>query len=467
MALRNADQYRAGLKDGRRVVYRGQEVNDVAGHPELGPAVDHSALCYTIHDDQPELAVTEIDGEPTSYFWVPPKTPDELIRRGRLIEAVSRLGGGTITLKEVGSDALFALLRSTSGEGLENAQAFVDKVRREDLALCVGQTDVKGDRSKGPSEQSDPDLYLRIVDEDADSITVRGAKTHTSFSANADEIVVLPTRAMGEGDAAYAVSFAVPIDTPGLTLYVSPFLAGERNSFDNPLSSRHKLLESLTVFDDVRVPKNRVFLNGDTKRAGELALAFVDYHRFTAINYKLPLLDQIVGAAVLVAEANGISKAGHVKTKITELITWSETVRALAELSALRAQEGQNGVWRPDPLTVNMAKYHFAHGFSEATQHVIDLAGGLLITGPGAEDWGVPEVRAVLEKYYAGAVPGQERLRIANFVSDLTARDYGGYQRVLATHAEGSFEAEKMQILRSFDSTRAVNYVRDLAGLND
>lgn len=465
MALRTAGQYKDGLIDGRRVVYRGQYVTDVPGHPALGSAVDHSSLSYTIHDERPDLAVTEIDGESVSYFWVPPETPADLVRRGQLIESVSRLGGGTITLKEVGSDALFALLRATTGQGHENARAYVDKVRREDLALCVGQTDVKGDRSKGPSEQADPDLYLRVVAEDADSITVRGAKTHTSFSANADEVVVLPTRAMAAGDSEYAVSFALPIDTPGLTLYVSPFLDGERNSFDNPLSSKHKLLESLTVFDDVRVPKDRVFLNGATEQAGPLALSFVDYHRFTAINYKLPLLDQIVGAAVLMAEANGISRAGHVKTKITELITWSETVRALTELAALRAEETENGVWRPDPLTVNMAKYHFAHGFSAATQHLIDLAGGLLITGPGSEDWEAPAVRAVLEKYYAGAVPAEERLRIANFVGDLTARDYGGYQRVLATHAEGSFEAEKLQILRSFDPERAVNYVRELAGL--
>lgn len=465
MALRTVDEYKAGLLDSREVYYRGKRVKDVLEDPELAPAVEHSSLCYAIHDLRPDLAVTQFEGEPTSYFWVPPTTPDDLRRRGSLIEEVSRRGGGTIVLKEVGSDALFALLRATSGEGLANARAFVEKVRREDLALCVGQTDVKGDRSKGPSQQADPDLYLRIVDEDADTITVRGAKTHTSFSANADEIVVLPTRAMGVADSAYAVSFAVPIDTPGLSLYVSPYMAGERNEFEHPLSSRHKLLESLTVFDDVRVPKNRVFLNGQPELAGELALAFVDYHRFTAINYKLPLLDQIVGAAVLIAEANGIAGAGHVKTKITELITWAETVRALAELSAIRAEEGANGVWRPDPLLVNMAKYHFAHGFSEATQHVIDLAGGLLITGPGAEDWADPDIRAVLEKYYAAAVPGAERLRLANFVSDLTSRDYAGYQRVLATHAEGSFEAEKLQILRSYDASRAVDYVRGLADL--
>lgn len=339
-------------------------------------------------------------------------------------------------------------------------------MRRKDLALCVGQTDVKGDRSKGPSQQVDPDLYLRVVDEDADTITVRGAKTHTSFAPNADEIVVLPTRAMGADDAAYAVSFAIPIDTPGLELYVSPYMAGERNSFERPLSSQHKMLETLTVFNDVRVPKERVFLNGQTELAGPLALAFVDYHRFTAINYKLPLMDQILGAAVLIAEANGIAGAGHVKAKLTELITWAETVRGLAELAAVRACESDNGVWRPDPLTVNMAKYHFAHGFSEATAHLIDLSGGILITGPGGEDWDNPEIRSVLEKYYAGAVPGEQRLRIANFVSDLTAREYGGYQRVLATHAEGSFEAEKLQIFRSYDATPAVDYVRHLAGLD-
>jgi 4-hydroxybutyryl-CoA dehydratase / vinylacetyl-CoA-Delta-isomerase len=465
MALRSVASYKAGLQDSRRVFYRGQQIKDVTADPDLAPAVAHSSLCYSIHEERPDLAVTEIDGEPTSYFWVPPVTAEDLSRRGRLIEELSRRGGGTIVLKEVGSDALFALLRATSGEGLENARRFVDHVRHEDLALCVGQTDVKGDRSKSPSQQKDPDLYLRIVDEDATSITVRGAKAHTSFSANSDEIVVLPTRAMGAADEAYAVSFAIPVDTPGLTLYVSPYLAGARNGFEHPLSSRHKLLESLTVFDDVRVPRDRVFLRGDTARAGALAIAFVDFHRYTAINYKLPLLDQVVGAALLVAEANGIAGAGHVKGKITELITWAETVRGLAELSALRASEGEHGIWRPDPLLVNMAKYHFAHGYSRATQHLIDLAGGLLITGPGAEDWADDEIRAVLEKYYAAAVPGKERLLIANFVSDLAARDYGGYQRVLATHAEGSFEAEKLQILRSYDPARAVGYVRDLAGL--
>jgi len=465
VALRTSDQYRRGLVDGRRVFYQGVRIEDVVSEPDLALAVDHSAICYDIARDRPDLAVTAVDGDEISTFYAAPATAEDLIRRGALIEEVSRRAGGTIVLKEVGSDALFALLRAAEGVGLENVRAFYRRVCREDLSLAVAQTDVKGDRSLGPSAQADPDLYVHIVDVDDDAITVRGAKCHTSFSANADELIVLPTRAMGPDDRDYAVSFAVPIDTPGLSLYVSPYLAGDRNSFEHPLSSQHKLLESLTVFDNVRVPKERVFLNRQPEVAGSVAIAFVDYHRFTAVNYKLPLIDIIVGSALLVAEANGIRGAGHVKTKLTELVTWAETVRGLAELAALRSRPGQHGVQQPDPLAVNMAKYHFAHGYHGAIASLMDLSGGLLATGPGGRDWDNPDIRAVLEKYYAAAVPGEERLRLLNLISDLTARDYGGYQAVLATHAEGSLEAEKLQILRSFESDRAREYVRKLAGI--
>lgn len=468
MGIRTARQYRDGLKDGRRVVYQGRRVDDVtefAEFAEFDTAISHSALAYDIAELEPDLAVADDGDGPYTAFYRVPRTADDIARRGQLIESVCRLGTGTIVLKEVGSDALFGLLRALTGEGLENAKAFYDHCCANDVAIAVAQTDVKGDRSLAPHQQADPDLYLHIVDEDEESITVRGAKVHTSFSANADEILVLPTRAMGAADADYALSFAVPVDTPGLTLYVSPYLHGDRDEFSHPLSSKHKLLESLTVFDNVRVPKNRVFLTRQPELAGPLAIAFVDYHRYTAINYKLPLLDLLVGAATMVAEANGIIKAGHVKSKLTELISYTETVRGFGQLAALRSTQGDNGVQLPDPLAVNMAKYHFAHGFTAATTTVLDLAGGLVATGPGGGDWADPDTRKVLEKYFAAAVPAEQRLRLINLIGDLCTGSWGGYQTVLATHAEGSTEAEKMQIARSFDPTRARNYVSELLGI--
>ena len=465
--IRTADEYRAGLSDGRRVFYRGGAVKDVVTDPDLRVAVDHSAIAFDLaHDPDPrirQLAVDVVDGEECSAFYTVPRSADDLSRRSRLIETAARRGGGMIVLKEVGSDALFGLLRTLQGPGLERATAFHRRCQREDLAVAVAQTDMKGDRSRPPHRQPDPDLYVHVVDQDAESIVVRGAKCHTSVTPNADELVVLPTRAMSTDDADYAVSFAVPIDTPGLTMYASSYSAGERNAFEFPISSRHKMLETLTVFDDVVVPKERVFLCREPEQAGPLALAFVDYHRFTAISYKLPLLDLLIGAATLVAEANGIAHAGHVRDKLAQLIAYGETVRGLTQLAASRAQVDERGMARPDPLTVNMAKYTFAHGFHDAVAKLVDLAGGLLVTAPGGEDWDNPEIRPVLEKYFAAAVPAEERLRLMHLISDLTARDFGGYQMVLATHAEGSLEAEKLQLLRSYDSGPATAYARGLA----
>lgn len=470
MSLRTPDQYRAALDDGRRLYYRGRRVDDLLADPELRVAVDHAAIDYAVAEDPAyrdlAVAVTD-DGEEYSAYYRVPRSVDDLLERSRLIETCTTLGGTMVTLiKEIGSDGLFALLRVLEGEALERATAFWEHCRRNDLAVAVAQTDVKGDRSRPPHRQDDPDLYVRVVDETPEGIVVRGAKCHTSISANADEIIVLPTRAMGADDADYAVAFAVPIDTPGLSLYISSYSAGERDEWDFPLSSRHKMLETLTVFDDVLVPWDRVFCCRQPELAGPLALAFVEYHRFTAVSYKLPLLDLLVGSAALIAELNGVAGAKHIQEKLTQLVIYAETVRALTHSAAQRAIIDDRGIAYPDPLTTNLAKYTFATNYHRHLELVQDCAGGLLVTGPGAEDWASDEVRPVLEKYFAAAAPAADRLRVMHLIADLTARDFGGYHAVLAVHAEGSIEAEKMQILRSYQAAGPVGYARRLAGLD-
>lgn len=471
MALRTADEYRDALVDGRSLFYRGQPVANINEVPALAVAVDHAAHDYEMAADPAHrdlTVVTDPDtGEEYSAYYQIPRSAEDLRRRTDLIEAGTAAGGTVVTLiKEIGTDATFAMLRVLSGVARERALAFHEHCRDNDLSVAVAQTDVKGDRSRGPSQQEDPDLYVHVVDENADGIVVRGAKCHTTSSANADELIVLPTRAMGPDDADYAVAFAVPVNTPGLELYVSSYSGREHNDFEFPLSSHHKLLETLTVFNDVFVPWDRVFLCREPESAGPLALTFVEYHRFTAVSYKLPLLDAFVGASALIAELNGVGRAGHIRDKLTHLITYSETVRALTEMAALRAGIGAHGIAYPDPMTTNMAKFTFASGYHQAIEWVQDCAGGLLVTGPGGEDWESPEIRPVLEKYFKGAGSAEDRLRLMHVISDLTARDLGGYHAVLAVHAEGSIEAEKMQILRSYDSSRALAYTRRIARID-
>jgi len=472
MGLRTADEFRASLRDGRRIFYRGKRVEDVTLHPELAVGVETGALDFvTGHDPRHRDVAVAIDpesGQPYSAFYKLPRDGADLLARSRLIELGTEIGGSIPSLiKEIGSDALFALLRVLRGEELERVRAFYARCRNEDLAVSVAQTDVKGDRGKGPSGQADPDLHLHVVDRNDDGIVVRGAKAHTSGSPNANWLITLPTRAMGPDDSEFALSFATPVNAEGLSLYVSAYSAGEKNAFEFPLSHRTKMLETLTVFEDVFVPWEQVFLCGDSALAGPLALCFVEYHRFTAISYKLPLLDAMVGSAASIAEMNGVMKAGHIRDKLTQLIVYAETVRGLTEMAAHRARVGENGIAYPDPMTTNMAKYTFATRYHQHLALLQECAGGLLVTGPGQEDWDSPEVRPVIEKYFAAAVPAEPRLRMMNLIADISVRDFAGYHAVLAVHAEGSVEAEKLAILRSYDSRPARSRARRFAGLED
>jgi aromatic ring hydroxylase len=271
---------------------------------------------------------------------------------------------------------------------------------------------------------------------------------------------------MVPGDEAWSMAFAIPIATPGLRLYTSDFLHGTEDPWARPISTAHKMVETLTVFDDVFVPWERVFFHNRPDLAGATALTFVEFHRFTAVSYKLPLVDALVGAGIAAARANGIERAGHVRDKLTWLAGYAETVRGLIELAAQRCGV-EAGIAYPDVFTTNLAKWTFARDFHHALDVVQDLAGGLLVTGPSGMDWNSAKIRPVLDKYLRGAWPADRRMAVLNLISDLTARAYGGYQAVLAIHAEGSLEAEKLAMLRAYDSERAVGLAMRLAGLHD
>lgn len=475
--MRTPEEYRASLRDGRTVYFRGERVADVTAHPVLRVAVDHAALDYALAQDdryRPLAVVPRPGGGEMSRYFAFPRTAEDLIRRMELIELSTRLGGTVVPLiKEIGTDALFALhlVAAEMDEALgtrylPRVQAFYDHCRDGDLAMAVAQTDVKGDRSAGPSQQAHPDYYLRIVEERPDGIVVRGAKAHTSVSMNAHELIVLPTRALGEQDRAYAVAFAVPVATPGLTLIVSPYGGAPTSTFERPLSARHRMMESLTVFEDVFVPRERVFMQGEWQYAGPLARTFVEYHRFTAVAYKLPLLDLLVGASALMAEYNGVERASHVRDKITWLVSYARTVRALARVAAYDCSPRRLGLVVPDPATVNIAKLHFATHFHQAVAYVQEVAGGLLVTAPGEADWANPATRPAIERYLGGRGVGAEaRLQLFHLISDMTTSDLGGYHAVLAVHAEGSIEAEKLTIYRVSELSRYVALAKELAGI--
>lgn len=149
--------------------------------------------------------------------------------------------------------------------------------------------------------------------------------------------------------------------------------------------------------------------------------------------YKPPLLELLLGAAALLAEYNGIERAGHVRDARATLAMYVETVR----------------------------------GLTKAVRRLQDIAGGLVVTGPMEDDWLNPQTRPDLEAVLVGSARAgaEARLRAFNLVRDLTASDFGGYLEVLAIHAEGSLEAQKLAILTDTDLEPYKAYARRLAGI--
>ncbi|MBI3076614.1 MAG: 4-hydroxybutyryl-CoA dehydratase, partial [Deltaproteobacteria bacterium] len=297
-----------------------------------------------------------------------PRGSDDLLARQALIEEHTRRELSVLNIvKAIGTDALFALhavahrmdqeLGATYGQ---RVQAFYRHCRDRDLTMAVAQTDVKGDRSRLPHEQDDPDLYVRIVERRQDGIVVRGAKAHTTAGPVVHELIVIPTRALGPEDRDYAVAFAVPVATPGVKLICRTTGSTQQSAFDYPISRRHIETESLTVFDDVFVPRDRVFLDGEWQFAGPLALTFANFHRFTAISYKPPTGDLFIGAAQLIAEWNGVERAAHIREKIARLIGYTEMIRACTRAAALDPELLPPGIALPSPTMTNIGKHHFA-----------------------------------------------------------------------------------------------------------
>lgn len=454
MGLISPEQYKESLNDGRIVYYKGEAVKNVATHPDLSVCADLMAIDYEMAEDPAwrDLAVMEDPdtGAVISRYYYKPQTADDLIRAHDLIVKATELGDGYIPLAhDIGADALNAINITATIIG---NQDYIDRIenyrkvlQEKDLATCAGVTCVKGDRMLRPSDpmQAHPDSYLRVVEKKSEGIVVRGAKIHITGAAYCNDIIAIPCRAMSEADADYAVAFAIPANTKGIRQVCRPFTS-RISSLEFPIDRPVRVhTDSLIIFDDVLVPWDRVFLCGEWQHAATMVYNFALMHRRTGCAYRIPLSEQLLGAAVAIAEYNGIAKAPHVREKITDLIIYVETLRALSK-TACYDFVMRGGVAVPNPIATNMAKYHFAHNYHDVVGIVQDLAGGLLVTAPTYKDYCHPDLHADIDKYLQGikTVSTENRLRMFDLIRRITSADL----ETICLHGEGSPMAERMTI---------------------
>lgn len=455
MALMTPEQYKERLRDGRVVYYKGEKIADVTTHPELSVCVDTMAVDYELAQmpEYRDLAVVHDPelGLDISRYYHTPQNADDLLKQFDLIVASTRLGDGFIPLAhDIGADALNAISitanRLQNRDYIERIENYRKYLKTTDVAVVAAVTDVKGDRMLRPSDprQNHPDYYVRVVEKNDKGIVVRGAKAHITGAAYAHEFFVIPCRAMTEADADYAVAFAVPANAPGIKQICRPVKAHYSATSYPKRRPMRVHTESLIIFDDVFVPWERVFLCGEHKAAASIVYNFALMHRRTGCAYRIPMSEQLVGVAQAIAEYNGVDKAPHVREKLTDLVIYLETLRSLSRAACLDyVMHGDIPV--PNPVTTNIAKYHFAHNYHKVVELIQDLAGGVLVTAPTYLDYQVPELQDDIDKYLStrAGVPTEHRLRMLDLIRHLTTAE----REVICLHGEGSPQAERMTIL--------------------
>ena len=457
--------------------YRGKRVRDITRHPYLSLAAEHAAKLYLWQRDpefKPSL-MTVVDGHKISTFYKLCRTPQDLLTRSHLIEETTRAGSGVFNIVQaIGSDAIMALMivsksldaRDPSKEYFQRVSKFHEYVAKNDLALAVGQTDVKGDRMLRPSEQADKDLYLHVVESNEKGIVVRGAKAHTTQAIVSDEVVVLPTRAMTDADKDYAVAFSVPTNTRGLKLIARPLVEAESamTPEEGMISAKNIEVESLTIFDDVFVPIDRVFFLREWEAAGILANLFGLYHRFTALSYRQVIAETLLGAAKMMAEQNGTDGASHVREKLAHLIMYREQSRMAIRLAALDAVKDElTGIVYPNSLWANIGKLQSNTQYMSSVQNLVDIAGGLISTMPSPEDYARKDIGPLMKKYLAGnaKLSAEERMNLFRLIRELTGT-MGGVLGPAMVHAEGSIAASLIALSREYDFGSSKALIRDV-----
>lgn len=482
MAIMNAGQYEESLRKLNLVVYMfGKRVKNVVDNPIIRPSMSAVAATYELAN-KPEhedimTATSHLTGKKINRFCHIHQSLDDLVKKskmGRLLGAYT----GCCFQRCVGMDSLNALSIVTfdidAKYGTEYNKRFLkylEYVQENDLTCDGAMTDPKGDRGRAPHQQSDPDMFMHVVEERKDGIVVRGAKAHQTGALNSHEIIIMPTISMREEDKDYAISFALPSDAKGIVYIMGRQSCDTRKLEKGTIDRGNQFYgghEALVVFDNVFVPWERVFMYKEYEFAGSLVEKFASYHR-QSYACKVGVGDVLIGAAQTIAEYNGVQKASHIKDKIIEMNHLNETLYCGCIACASQGHKEPSGTYYVNTLLANVHKQNVTRFPYEISRLAQDIAGGLMVTLPSEEDFRSTDVGKWVEKYYKANpnVPTENRMRILRLIENITLGTAAVGYLTESMHGAGSPQAQRIMISRQVNLKEKQRSAKRLCGIEE
>lgn len=478
--ITSGDEYIESLRDrGLKVYLFGELVDEPVDHPMIRPSINAVARTYDLANENPDLASanSSICGKKVNRFLHVTESVDDVVMQNRMQRKLGQLTG-TCFQRCVGMDATNSLHSVTfeidQKHGTpyhERFKRFIGEMQESNLVIGGAMTDVKGDRSKGPAAQDDPDMFVHIVERREDGVVIRGAKAHQTGCINSHWVLVMPTMRLTEDDKDYAVVCAVPVDDPGLTFIYGRQSCDTRSMEDGDIDQGNAKFggqEAMIIIEDVFVPFDRIFMDGEFEFASDLVERFTSYHRRSYV-CKTGLGDVMIGAAATIADYNGVPNASHIKDKLVEMTHLNETIYSSGIAASHESFETSSGNYQCNDMLANVCKHNVTRFPYELARIAQDLAGGLMVTAPSEKDLKGEVTGPLLRKFLKGRsdVSAENRLRILRLIENMTlGRNAVGYLTE-SMHGAGSPQAQRVQIARQSDLEYKMKLAKDLAGVDE
>lgn len=460
--LLSSEQYRESLRSySPNVIVKGQRIESVADSPWFEPGINAIGVTYDYAlDEEHQHVSTAVDAssnEQVDRFLHINRTSDDLLAKLEYVRLVCQETG--CAMRYLTMDGLNALYQATyriddAGNTDYHLRLleYLEHAREKDLTVAIAMTDAKGDRSRRPHQQANPNSYVHVVERRADGIVISGTKAIVTSAPYVHELFVLPGRAMNQDDRQFAVGCAVPVDARGLTMIARP--AGRPGESSAHFSNKYGQSTAVCVFDKVFVPWERVFLNGEWEHSEFLTKAYANHHRHTCIGARAGFGDLLIGAGALMVEANGLDpdKHSHLREEFVELIKIVEGFYACGVASSVFPMADPSGNVEPDTVYANIGKLLMGHQIYDMHRVANNVSGGLVATLPLPEDDHNPVSGVDMSELLGGRpdIPYDKRARVARFLEDLTVSSTAGWYSTISVHGGGSPEAMKREIFRHY-----------------
>jgi 4-hydroxybutyryl-CoA dehydratase/vinylacetyl-CoA-Delta-isomerase len=284
-------------------------------------------------------------------------------------------------------------------------------------------------------------------------------------AACAHELIVQPGTGFSVHEKDYAVAFAIPSNTKGVTIIVNRQSCDERKNLEgfDKGNTKYGCLETLIVFDDVFVPWDRVFMCGEYEYAVEAVTKFVLLHRMVLSGCLAGCGDIVTGASSLLADYNGLNR--QMTDKLGEMVYYSESMYASALGAACEGVPNPSGACFPDTLLANISKLNLYWMPYEISKLADELAGGIGACMPSEKDLRGKTTGRYVEKYLKGTYDSktENRMRAIRLLENMTAG--AGRMSALCMHGGGSPAAARLVVRQLLDLELKRRWAKDLAGI--